>query len=525
MSAPFDFKTAQTAAVEEMGLTNRPVIRIVAGQAPAAASAVEDALILGDAPLYQRGGLCRPFTTEAPTSSGGTTRVPCVVPVTEPMLVDHTGRVADLEKFDSRSESWKPCELPSGIAKIVLSRVGELEFPPLAGVIVTPTLRPDGSILSAAGYDERTRLLLIAPLRLPPIPKEPTKVDAVDALALLDGLLNEFPFANAASRSVALSGLLTAVARGAMTTAPMHVYSAHMAGTGKSYLDGLKGALVLGDHVPVLSIGKTEEETEKRLSAALMAGRSLVSIDNVNGELGGDFLCQAIERPIISPRVLGQSTLVEIENRATFSATGNNIRITGDMTRRAILCQLDADVERPEQRQFEGNPFAAIMANRGKYVAAALTVVRAYAVAGYPEQRPALASFEQWSKVIRSSLVWLGQADPCDTMSTAQASDPERAALQAVLSAWIAASPDKWLLARELIQIAMQQGQWVGFEPSVALREALMEVAEHNKGREVCGRRLGRWLADREGRIVAGMKIESRENSHSKQKEWRIKLV
>ena len=61
---------------------------------------------------------------------------------------------------------------------------------------------------------------------------------------------------------------------------------------------------------PVMAIGRDEAETEKRLGAALLAGQSLISIDNVNGELGGDALCQAVERPVVQIRILGRSKRV-----------------------------------------------------------------------------------------------------------------------------------------------------------------------------------------------------------------------
>jgi putative DNA primase/helicase len=51
-----------------------------------------------------------------------------------------------------------------------------------------------------------------------------------------------------------------------------------------------------------MAAGRTEEETEKRLGAALLAWQPLISIDNVNGELGGDALCQIIERPVVEIR-------------------------------------------------------------------------------------------------------------------------------------------------------------------------------------------------------------------------------
>ena len=36
---------------------------------------------------------------------------------------------------------------------------------------------------------------------------------------------------------------------------------------------------------------------EKRIGAAVIMGQSLVCIDNVNGEIGGEALCQLVEQP------------------------------------------------------------------------------------------------------------------------------------------------------------------------------------------------------------------------------------
>jgi hypothetical protein len=51
------------------------------------------------------------------------------------------------------------------------------------------------------------------------------------------------------------------------------------------------------------------EEMEKRLNSELLAGQTLVSIDNVNCALGGDTLCVSIERPAVNIRVLGYSVI------------------------------------------------------------------------------------------------------------------------------------------------------------------------------------------------------------------------
>src|SRR4051812_11530345 len=102
----------------------------------------------------------------------------------------------------------------------------------------------------------------------------------------------------------------------------------------------------------------------------LLGAVPIISPDNVNGELGGEALCQMIERPLVRVRILGKSAVPELECRAMFFATGNNLVLVGDMTRRAVLCTLDAGMERPELRPFGFDPIKRVLADRGAYVAA-----------------------------------------------------------------------------------------------------------------------------------------------------------
>src|SRR5262249_44350363 len=93
-------------------------------------------------------------------------------------------------------------------------------------------------------------------------------------------------------------------------------------------------------------------------------------------------------------------------------------------------------MERPELREFTGSPVARILANRGAYVAAALTVCRAYIVAGRPNKAKPLASFEGWSDAVRAALMWLGGGGPGEAIETARRDDPERIELDELLTAW-----------------------------------------------------------------------------------------
>ena len=125
----------------------------------------------------------------------------------------------------------------------------------------------------------------------------------------------------------------------------------------------------------MISQGGSEEELEKRLGAALLAGDALISFDNCERPLGGEKLNSALSQRSIRVRVLGTSKQPAIPSEAIFSATGNNLRLIGDMGRRSIVARLDAASERPELRTFETeNPVKRVRANRALYVAACLVV-------------------------------------------------------------------------------------------------------------------------------------------------------
>ena len=161
-----------------------------------------------------------------------------------------------------------------------------------------------------------------------------------------------------------------------------------------------------GAPMPVMAAGRDEAETEKRIVMLLLKGLTMWSIDNVNGALEGDFLCQVITQPQIHIRKLGVSEGPEPDmlNSLTPYATGNNVRLVGDMPRRGIISTMDANMERPELRTLETKPHKLIMANRGRYIADCLTIPLAYRLAGSPGKlMPQLAGFEEWSDTAPAS--------------------------------------------------------------------------------------------------------------------------
>ena len=449
-----------------------------------------------------------------------------LVPVKVPHMRERFTRFVDFQRYNGRQRMWVSIDCPPDVAAAYLERTGDWNLPVLSGIANAPMLRPDGSILDEPGYDAATGILYEPrDVVYPPVPHEPTKADALAALDLLKGLISEFPFvpddpeqtrtvAPSASRSVALSGFLTPIHRRSLPAAPLHAFTAPAMGTGKSKLVDVASMIASGHEAPVLAQGKTEEEMEKRLGAALMAGDTLVSFDNCEQPLGGELLCQALTQQALEIRILGKSLNKKVLSNAAFFATGNNLVVIGDMTRRTLLCSLDARIERPETRAFSTeDPVKVVRRERAKYVVAALTILRAYHVAGRPKQATTpLGSFEDWSSSVRDALVWLGEPDPCQTMERSRAEDPRRQELAAVLHQWRNELGQHPVTVKELIDRATTKynpGPNLDFNPTgfacPDLREALLVVA--GDGGAINSRRLGTWLGRNKGKVVEGLKL------------------
>ena len=129
----------------------------------------------------------------------------------------------------------------------------------------------------------------------------------------------------------------------------------------------------------------------------------MISLDNCTDDIGGNLLCQVTERKLIMIRILGKSEVPLCEWRGILFATGNNISYYGDMGRRGLVAELDARVERPELRSFSFNPIDRVMEDRGKYIAAAIIIAKAYLADGSPEVCGALGSYEPWCEMIRAA--------------------------------------------------------------------------------------------------------------------------
>lgn len=479
---------------------SRQVIHYVESELPNVVNAACQAAVDAGAQLYARGtALFRPVTIEHGTIMGGVRRkegATILVPVDKPALVELFTALMDWRRYDARrrvDDPWKPISCPPVVAETTLARRGDWPFPQLRAVVSAPTLRPDGTILDQKGYDASTGILFASDLDWPAMPDRPTEADAQAALSALRDLVGTFPFVSPADRSGALAMILTAIVRPCLASAPMFGVSAPTPGTGKSKLVDIASILATGQAASVLSAPREEAELQKQVGAALMAGDAFITLDNIEFPLRSEFLCQVMTQGSVSVRVLGESRNMKLPTASTFCATGNSLRFAGDLTRRVVLVNLDARVERPEERVFPVDVTVIAKSQRVRLVTAALTILRAFMVHRGPKIVPALGSFEEWSNLVRSALVWLGEADPLSNGTKVREDDPERERIALIMAAL--PSGRRWTTS-EIKQEAAQ---------GAALGDILGEFMDRHGKLDTVG--FGRFLKKHSGRIIDGRRI------------------
>lgn len=374
--------------------------------------------------------------------------------------------------------------------------------------------------MSAAGYDGETGLYGVFKPEDFCVPDEPTVAEAEQALGLLQGLLAEFSFAGEPDRAAALAGLLTAAIRSSLPHAPLFHVRAPVAGSGISYLCELFTAFATPQRGTPTTLPRDDEECRKLLLAELLLAPAVIEFDNLTCDLlAHRSLCSAMTSEYLNGRILGTSTTASVNTRTLFLSSGNNVGPVQDMTRRCITIHLAPACEIPAARCFRRPALVReVLAERGRYVSAALTLVRAWIVAGRPVSPcKTLAGYGEWSDHCRQPLLWLGCADPANSVFASVNEDPDREALARLLAAWHAAFVKTPAMVRQAVKQAAQPG-----DESAELREVIQDIAE--QGGVINRRLLGRWIKRHAGRIVNGMRF-ARDGGNRSAEAWRVESV
>jgi len=403
-------------------------------------------------------------------------------------------------------------DCPAKIAHTYLSRTGSWRVPVLKGIISAAILREDGTVLEQPGYDAATGLYLNSHEGPPRIADQPNRAAALAALQKVLAPFAEFPFVGEQDRAVHVACILTAIQRPLLQACPIFGYTAPAQRSGKSLLAESVAIIASGKPAPASAISEDQEEIRKMITSVLREGHSIINLDNVEHPLASPELAKAITQAEYRDRVLCTNRTLCLPTSVLWTATGNNLIFRGDLSSRALLSRIDAQLEAPETRTFQIPQLREhIERNRQDLVAAALTILRAYHVAGRPRQQvKPWGGFEHWSASIREPLVWLGMADPCETRAAVIADDPEREESLAVLRALHEEFEDEEFTTKRIVRHCK----------SGALKTAVEAVAL-GRNKEIDSRKLGWWLRKNKNRIMGGLRLES-NGTEGGSARWRI---
>jgi hypothetical protein len=437
------------------------------------------------------------------TSAEGT---PKIRPVGEAALRNRLAQVATFYRAQRKIE--RACPPPLDAVRALLAREEwPQEIVPIVGITETPVLRPDGSILDTRGYDTATRLVYLpSPTCIvPPIPFAPSAVEREEARALLDDIIADFPFADLASHANALAALLTPLLAPLVAgPIPLALIDKPTMGTGASLLTEVISLLATGRAAATLTAptGRSgEEEWRKVLTSTLLEGSKVITIDNVEGELRSAALAKAISGTAWKDRVLGVSETVELALHVSWYATGNNVRLGGDLPRRvywARLASLEAQPWKRDPSTFRHPDLIGyVTTHRGDLIAAGLTLARAWLADGCPVERPPrMGGFQRWADVMHGILGTAGVSGFLGNQDDVFAElDLEGPAWTRFVVAWFAQFRDAPTKVKDVVKVVTDHTE---SDLRAALPATLVEALERERS---FAQRLGTALQKRRDQV------------------------
>ncbi len=435
-------------------------------------------------------------------------------PFTVHSLKGRLDRVADFMR--TRQTKWGdedtiPARPPTDVVQDILT-APDPPFPILSGIATVPVFMPDGTLLSQEGYDPESGLYL----RLREVGTFRSDMPLEEARSfLVEDLFGDFPFVGDAGCAHTVCLLLQRFVRQMIPgPSPLFLIHAPQRGTGKGLLADVVSLITLGHPAPVMALTRDEAETEKRVTALLMAGAQLILLDNVTA-LRSTSLTAVLTANEWQGRILGRSQMVMVPNQSTWLATGNNVELSDEMVRRVIPIRLDAGVERPEERsgfRHENLPLW-VKEHRSELVSACLSLIQAWTLAGKKGAGHIFGRYEGWAAVMGGILEVSGiHGFLGDRESLYRDSDRETQEWAAFCAAWYESYGEHPVTAKDLFEVAKERGLlldlWGG-------RSAL-----------AAQQRLGHALSARRDRMYSEYRIyTSGRDAHTGNSAYRVERV
>jgi putative DNA primase/helicase len=333
---------------------------------------------------------------------------------------------------------------PLDVMKDVLA-TRQPPLPILRRMVSVPVFAPDGSLRLEPGYSVASGVLY-APrpgFVALPVPETVTAEQVTAARNyILQELITDFPFASDADRDNAVGLLLLPFARDLIDGAtPCHLMDASAPGSGKTLLTDALLWAAIGMPAPILTEQRDDDNWSKVITAHLISGKQVATIDNVNKFVNSGSLAAALTATTWDGRVLGGSTLAGMPIRTIWVITGNNVTLSSEMIRRCVRIRLVPKTDHPEEldnfRHVDLRGWCK--ENQANLAQAAHIIIRWWLQIGRPrpEKLKLLGSYEQWTLTIGGILHSIGLTSFLTNYRDFQAAaDTGKQALAEFCSTW-----------------------------------------------------------------------------------------
>jgi hypothetical protein len=409
-------------------------------------------------------------------------------------------------------------------------------IPPLAGIIECPTLLTDNTLIIIPGYNSKTRLYY-APtpgLKLPSITDSPTKEDISHSIEVIEEVFTDFPFVDDASRANTYAALFSLVLRPMIPGAvPFALIDKPQSGTGASLIAEGIAIIATGRHAAMMTAPRDDAEWKKTITSTLRQGRTVAIVDNVEQKLFAPSLAGVLTSSVWTDRLLGYSENITLTHRLVWLATGNNVQLGGDLPRRCYWIRMDAKSARPWQRKGFKHPnlLEWLQTERGRILAAILTLARAWILAGKPrpdKDVPKMGGFDGWRDTVGGILGYCGVPDFLGNVEqmyiTADADTPQ---WETFFERWYEIWGETGVTVAELTRTMQESNDSTQktFDDNSLLNALPDALADAWSGKKNFSRVLGKALARMNERVFTnGFQLSKGDKKHQAV-SWRVKKV
>ncbi|MES2995874.1 MAG: BT4734/BF3469 family protein [Verrucomicrobiota bacterium] len=337
---------------------------------------------------------------EVDSMADGHARLEPMEPARMASVIETFGaRVMALESTGkNQAFQWRAKIMGENHCRMLLHSNGARDFlPPIRQLAAAAVLAPDGdddAKLLGYGWHAHAGGTFVTSRAAVPV------VEFDEALELFADLLDGFSFAADADASRAAASFLSPamkLGRWIDDDFPLDVAEADQSQAGKSFRHKLIAAIYGETPFQITNSTGGVGSLDERVGAALIAGRPIITLENIRGRMDSQTLESAI-RGIGRVTARAFRACVEVDTSPfLWQLSTNGAELTRDLANRAIITRIRKQPDDFQYRQFPaGNILAHVKANQTLYLAAVHAVLRQWAKAGCPRTTTTEHDFRGW---------------------------------------------------------------------------------------------------------------------------------